>query len=307
MIEIILAIFGLLLSAFFTSYEIAYVVREKSTIAAKYYGEIRAFLLDPHRVITTVLIGTNLSNVLVAVTLTEFLSQRFPENVAVLYAGSIATISVLILGEILPKVVGRANPEIIFKYLTGPLYRFYIGVKWLIVPFDLLLTRPLRKRYKKDIIRDIEEIIWRGHKIKGDISRQEFLVLSKLLTLLEKRAKDIMIPIRDIYALPEDTPIADVLKEPKAIAEEKFPIFAEKFDNITGIVHIKDLFGYEGKKATLKKFKREIGFVYDEWDLEKVLNHMREKSVAHAVVVDEFGNCVGLIALEKLIKELVYV
>ena len=174
------------------------------------------------------------------------------------------------------------------------------------MPFDLFISRPLRRKYKKDIIREIEEIIWRGHRIRGDLSRREFLILSKVLTMLEMKAKDIMIPIHEIYALPEDTPVTVALNEPKAISEEKFPMFAEKFDNITGIVHIKDLFGYEGKKATLKKFKRQIGFVYDEWDIERVLNHMKGKGVAHAVVVDEFGNCVGLISLEKIIKGLVY-
>lgn len=306
MVEIILAIFGLIMSAYFTAYEIAYVIREKSTIASRYYGEVKAFLIDPHRVITTVLIGTNLSNVLVAVTLTEFLIRRLPENVAILYAGSITTISVLLLGEIFPKVMGRANPEFVFKYFTIPLFRFYIGVRWLIIPFDMFITRPLRRKYKRDIIREIEEIIWRGHRIRGDLSLREFLVLSKVLTLLEKKAKDIMIPIRDIFALPENTLVTDALREPMAVAEEKFPIFAEKFDNITGIVHIKDLFGYEGKKATVKKFKRKIGFVYDDWDLDRVLNHMGEKGVSHTVVVDEFGNCVGLISLEKIIKELVY-
>ena len=306
MVEIILAMFGLVMSAYFTALEIAYVVREKTAIASRYHDDVKMFLLDPHRVITTILIGTNLSNVLVAITLTKFLVERLPQNVAILYAGTITTVSVLIFGEILPKALGRTNPEIVLKYFTLPLFKFYISIKWLIVPFDLFISRPLRRKYKKDIIREIEEIIWRGHRIRGDLSRREFLILSKVLTMLEMKAKDIMIPIHEIYALPEDTPVTVALNEPKAISEEKFPIFAEKFDNITGIVHIKDLFGYEGKKATLKKFKRQIGFVYDEWDIERVLNHMKGKGVAHAVVVDEFGNCVGLISLEKIIKGLVY-
>ncbi len=299
--ELLFAFFGLLASAFFSSYEIAYVVREKSVIQTWFQGPIRTFLSDPHKVIITILIGTNIANILVAITLTEYFLQTLNVQEAFVTAGLLATVLILLFGELLPKGLARAHPDGILRRSTRPLFVFYQSVRWLVAMFDLFLAGPIKRRERKSLVQEIEDLIWKGHWERGDLTRQEFQILSNIVRFFDRTAKDLMRPLREVFALPVDTPIPKIFEMSEPFTVGKFPVYRGKIDNIVGMVHIKDLFGFE-EGDQLEQFVRPVAFVYDEWGVEKVLNQMKRQGVAYAVVVDEYGNCLGWITLQEILR-----
>ncbi len=301
MIELLFALFGLLASAFFSSYEIAYVVREKSVIQSWYQGPIRTFLADSHKVIITILIGTNIANILVAITMTQYFLKTLNAQEAFVTAGLLATVLILFFGELIPKGIARAHPDAILRRSTRLLFVFYQMVKWLVTLFDLSLAAPIKRRERKSLVQEIEDLIWKGHWERGDLTRQEFQILSNIVGLFDRKARDLMKPLREVFALSVDTPIEKIFEMSEPFTLGKFPVYKGKIDNIVGMVHIKDLFGFE-EGDQLEHFVRPVAFVYDDWGVEKVLNQMKRQGVAYAVVVDEYGNCLGWITLQEILR-----
>ncbi len=290
--------------AVIAAYEISYIVREKRVIAQWFQPPLRDFVQNPHRVIITVLFGINFFSVLAAVVLTRWTLRFGQEGVAVLVAGTLTTFFVVFFGEILPKSVARQNPDFYIRRLTPLIYALYRGFRPLVHVVERVVYRNLRGSEAYTLADEIEALLWKGRWEKRDLSPEEFQFLIRTLHFFREQVKDIMVPLRRVFAVELSTPPREVLKIPEVYAVERFPVYRERLDHIVGVVHIKDLFGVH-ENDSLEDFLRPVAFVFRDWTVDKAVQEMRKQGVTFAVVVDEYGNAVGLVNLDRILEGLI--
>ncbi len=303
MAEIVVFMFSILGVAVIAAYEIAYIVREKGVIAQWFRSPLKEFVQNPHRVIITVLFGINLFSVLAAVVLTRWTLRFGQEGIAVLVAGTLTTFFVVFFGEILPKSIARLNPDRYIRRLTPLIYGIYRGFQPLVHVVERVVYRNLEGRGEYSLTDEIEALLWKGRWEKKDLDPDEFQFLERTLHFFQEPVKNLMIPIRRIFAVEISTPPKEVLKIPEVYTLERFPVYRERLDQIAGIVHIKDLFGVQ-EHDSLEDFLRPVAFVFRDWTVDKVVQQMRKEGVTFAVVVDEFGNAVGMVNLDLILEGL---
>ncbi len=303
MTELVVFLFSILGVAVIAAYEIAYIVREKGVIARWFRPPLRDFVQNPHRVIITVLFGINLFSVLAAVMLTRWTLRFGQEGVAVLVAGTLTTFFVVFFGEILPKSIARLNPDVYLRRLTPWIYALYHGFQPLVQVVERVVYRNLHGRREYTLTDEIESLLWKGRWEKRDLDPEEFQFLVRTLHFFHEPVKNIMVPIRRIFAVEITTPPKEVLKIPEVYSLERFPVYRGRLDHIVGIVHIKDLFGVQ-EHDSLEDFLRPVAFVFRDWTVDKVVQKMRQQGVTFAVVVDEFGNAVGMVNLDLILEGL---
>ncbi len=304
MTEILVFLLSILGVAVIASYEMAYIVREKGVIAQWFRPPYREFVQNPHRVIITVLFGINFFSVLAAVVLTRWTLRLTQEGMAVVIAGTLTTFFVVFFGEILPKSVARLNPDVYLRRLTPWIYTLYRVFRPLVHVIERVVYRNLEGAREYTLIDEIEALLWKGRWEKRDLEPEEFQFLLQTLHVFQMQVKDLMVPLRRIFAVEISTPPREVLKIPEVYSVERFPVYRERLDHIVGIVHIKDLFGVH-ENDSLEDFLRPVAFVFRDWTVDKAVQEMRKQGVTFAVVVDEYGSAVGMVNLDRILEGLI--
>ncbi|KZD04215.1 magnesium/cobalt efflux protein [Oceanibaculum pacificum] len=153
----------------------------------------------------------------------------------------------------------------------------------------------------------IEELIEGNGDAETAIGPDERQLITNIIELREITAVDVMVPRIDIVAVPEDMPLADLVKEMTKAAHSRMPVYRETLDDVVGMVHIKDVLQYWGaaKQATLKSLLRKVMFVSPSMRALDLLLQMRAARIHLALVVDEFGGIDGLITIEDLVEQIV--
>jgi CBS domain containing-hemolysin-like protein len=143
----------------------------------------------------------------------------------------------------------------------------------------------------------------------GDLSAVERTMLRNLLHFSEHRVDDVMVPRSDIIAMSQDSGFAECVAVFAEHGHSRMPVFKESLDEITGMIHIKDLFAVlaTGKKPpkTLKSFIRQPRFVPQSMGVLELLDDMRRTRTHLAIVVDEYSGTEGLVTIEDLVEEIV--
>ncbi|MCC7283315.1 MAG: HlyC/CorC family transporter [Acetobacteraceae bacterium] len=146
-----------------------------------------------------------------------------------------------------------------------------------------------------------------GEAEPAPLSTHERLILSNVLHLRGTTAADAMVPRADIVALPLDTGLADALSFVAREGHSRYPVYREALDDVVGMVHIKDLYGWVGREAdfSLSAIVRRLLFVAPATPVLELLLDMRLKRTHLALVVDEFGGIDGLLTIEDVVEEIV--
>lgn len=166
----------------------------------------------------------------------------------------------------------------------------------------------LRKKASDDSIRDvIEELIEEGTAEAATINIDERLLLQNILRLRDVTAYDVMVPRADIVAVDVATSLPDLIQIMSREAHSRLPVIRETLDDVTGIVHIKDLLVYFAKPDSydLAKITRKALFVSPSMRVLDLLIEMRLARLHMAMVVDEYGGIDGLVTIEDLIESIV--
>ncbi|HWU00928.1 MAG TPA: hemolysin family protein [Terriglobales bacterium] len=154
----------------------------------------------------------------------------------------------------------------------------------------------------------IEELIEESEGESEDVrATTESSLLLNILKLGDRTAYDVMVPRADIKAAPDDIGIKELLAMMREHGHSRLPIYHETLDDITGIVHIKDLlpFVVDGATFDLKKIMREALFIAPSIRVLDLLLQMRLSRAHMALVVDEYGGIDGLITIEDLIEQII--
>ncbi|MDB6061123.1 MAG: magnesium/cobalt efflux protein [Verrucomicrobiaceae bacterium] len=310
------------LSAFFSSSETGMMAlnryRLKHLASSGHKGAKRSskLLERPERLISVVLIGNTLANVL-ASALATFISIRIlgDNGIAVTIASFSIAVFLLIFAEIAPKTVAALYPERIafpFSRALKPLLRSIYPLVWLLntivnkllklfgIDPDTHREEPLSQEELRTIVNEAGEIIPQRHQ--G--------MLLNILDLEQMSIDDIMVPRSEVVGLDIDDDDATLLKQLSECEYTRIPIFKKDINNIIGILHLRTVIRLLGNNGELNRraLMKEIDepyFVPEGTPLHTQLFNFQKQKRRMAIVVDEYGVVQGLIALEDILEEIV--
>ncbi|MFQ5570468.1 MAG: hemolysin family protein [Rhodothermales bacterium] len=318
----------LLLSAFFSGSEIAFVAanRLRVEVFARRGGRagriVHTFLKTPSTFLTTTLVGNNAALVIYSTLMAFYLDDPLASffehtfgmsepglDVAVLSMQTvIAAFIVLLIGEILPKTIMREMADRVVFALAYPLRLTYL----LLLPMikvagwtAALLIRLFRtdeatisQFLRRDFELIIEESLESGEL---DLDEEETEILSNVFALDTMRVKESMTPRTDITAVDENTSLEAFREKCIETGYSKLPVFRENIDNIVGVAFAYDLFA---APASLADMMRPAKFVPESKLSKDLLQEFQATDTSIAIVIDEYGGTAGLVTSEDLLEEL---
>ncbi len=313
-ILIFLFFLGVVLNGLFAGYETGFV--SCNPIRVRHLAEkkkrinairLLAFLEYPDRMLTVVLLGTNLALILGTVSITRYFDNNS------LWATLVATPTYLIFAEILPKSVFRIHPTRLSLRLL-PVIRFFDALFLpLLLPVNLF-SGWLRKSLEGDgeggipvLMRSPEDmrVLVDESADKGTIEEEEKEMIHSVMDLQTRFAKEVMVPRIDIQALPESATRGELIAVLKESGRTRIPIFRESIDQIVGVVNAFDVLkDEEPGREDIGRFIEDIMHVHDTMKLDDALQVLRDQRQSMAIVTDEYGGTDGLITIEDIIEEI---
>ncbi len=308
---IILVIF-LLLSAFFSAAEVAFISLSDTKIdtmvkkGVKRAKKVQALKNNPRRLLVTILIGNNIVNIASA-SLATVVATGFFNSGAIGIATGIMTLLILIFGEIIPKSYA-ANHNKKFAIFSQPFLR---GLQLILFPFVLIfeaLTTMFAGKHAPEKISEEElRAMARAGAQQGTIEKGERAMIERLFLFNDITAEDIMTPRVQMAYIEDDVSIKDAAEYIKQHPHTRFPIVKDTPDNVTSFVHARDVLVsfLEKKKSSLKNISHPILRVPKQLAIDDLLKEFQKAQVHLAVVLDEYGGTLGVVTLEDVLEELV--
>jgi len=316
-------IISLILSAFFSGMEIAYVSSDKLNleIQKKQVGFIsnilRRITKEPSKFISTMLIGNNFALVVYGFFMGDFIINYLLINIIfelneltiVLIQTSISTIIILIAAEFIPKTVFQIYSDFFMRIFAVPAYIFYIIFSPLTNTVTLISDYILNKFFNTDSKEsrlsftkvELENFIENEIQHSQEEVDTEIEIFQNALELSEIKARDIMVPRTEITAIDLKMDIEDVKKVFIDTGFSKLPVYKKSIDNIIGYVHS---FDFLKKPNDIKSFLLPIEFIPEPMFVNEVLQILTKQRKSLAVVIDEYGGASGILTIEDIVEEL---
>ncbi|GLB48680.1 hemolysin family protein [Neptunitalea lumnitzerae] len=316
--EISIIVICLVLSAFFSGMEIAYVSSNKIHLEIEKKQEtLLAKVLTwltrrPSKYIATMLVGNNLALVIYGFYMGDLITTMLPMHLQNLLVQTIiSTIVILITAEFLPKVFFQIYANNFLKILLLPAFVFYL-LFWPITEFIIWMSDIILKYvFKSD--GDNVQLAFTKLELGDYISEQmesvdedenvdsEIQFFQNALEFSEVKARDVMVPRTEISAVDINESIQTVRNVFIETGYSKVLVFDESIDDIVGYVHSFDLFK---RPQTIKEVLMPVGFVPETMLISEILNVLIKKRKSIAVVIDEYGGTSGILTVEDIVEEL---
>ncbi|MEJ2099183.1 MAG: hemolysin family protein [Desulfobacterales bacterium] len=301
----------LLLSGFFSSAETALfsISKAKAIHLAKQKGAtnklIKKLKDDPHRLLTTILIGNNIVNVGAAALATAITIKLIP-GYAVGIATGIMTLLILIFGEIFPKSIATRNNILIARLVIFPVYWFSILFTPIII-FLNFIPKITGKIHRKPQVTEAELLTFiEVVEEEGEIDEEERKLIHNIFEFDDTNSSEIMTPRADMFVIDinKELKLEEIVKS----GFTRIPVIQGDTDHVVGILNIKDLFAHQAasnEKMDIGELMRKPYFVPENKKLDKLLQQFKRRKQHMAIVVDEHGGVSGLITLEDALEEIV--
>ena len=316
-IQLIVLIILIILSAFFSSAETAFSTTNKIRMEA--YAEegnkraklVCKILSTYSKMLSTILIGNNIVNISASALATVLATNLFG-SYAIGIATGILTLVVLIFGEIVPKTVAKLHNDkiaLLYAPIIELLCIVLTPIVFIIDKLSNLFLRILGIDPNKKVVSITESellsYVDAGHK-DGVVEEDEKEIIHNVFEFSDALAKDIMIPRVDMVMTDVDATYDDVFTIFKNNMYTRIPVYENTNDNIVGIINIKDFLLIEDKeKFKIKDIMRQAYYTYEYKNTSDLLAEMREKSEAITIVLNEYGASEGMITMEDLLEEIV--
>lgn len=312
---IIIMVICLIASAYFSATETAFSCANKTRLRAlAEKGNTKAALAVSlaekyDRLISTILIGNNIVNILLASigTLIFVEELELPSGAAI--STAVVTVLVLIFGEITPKSIANDFPEK-FAMFSAPMIRFFI---WILLPLNFVFSlwkKLIGKMFKveEDDNMAQEELLMMVDEAEqdGDIDTDEGDLLRNAIEFSDLKAEDMLTHRVDLEALPVDATKKDIAQTFTRTRFSRIPIYKDNIDNIIGVIHQKDF--YVGSGVTTESIQDIISpvlFVHQSETADDLLKKLQKEKSHIAVVVDEYGGTLGIVTMEDILEQLV--
>lgn len=323
---IVLLIITIILSAFFSGMEIAFlsanrlrieVDKSKSRVASKF---ITIFTTNPERYIATMLIGNNIALVVYGLIFAKIIDPYISQitnsgTVQLLLQTVISTIIILIFAEFIPKTLFRMNQSYMLRSFSLPGMLFYI-IFYPISSVTLYLSNTLIKRvFKQDIDSSMKSMVFgrvdldsliddddsnRGHGDTDEMD-QGVRIFKNALGFSKVKIRECMVPRTDLIAVDSTISMDELRQRFVDTGFSKILVFEESIDEIIGCIHSSELFN---SPDSIKSITVPVKYVPETMEASKLLTIFMQQRKSIAVVVDEFGGTAGIVTIEDILEEI---
>jgi CBS domain containing-hemolysin-like protein len=314
-LSILLFIICVLLSAFFSSSEVALISITRAKIRTlvnegKHGSKALAELKEkPDRLLITILIGNNIVNI-AAASLATAIAIRIFGDMGVGIATGLVVIILLIFGEIGPKIYAtRASDS--FALTVAPvvffLSRLLSPVIWLVERVSPRFGAGREMNEPSLTEEEIKEWIDVG-KEEGTIEQGEQDMLYSVLDFADTTAREIMTPRVDVIAMEDTVSFEEAIRIFNETGFSRIPVYHDQIDNITGILNVKDVFSAmvsHRKDSTIKEVMYDPMFVPETKKIDDLLKELQVHRVQMAIIIDEYSSFVGIVTVEDILEEIV--
>ncbi len=332
--EILLTILLVLLNAFFVAAEFAIVkvrysqielkAREGNKLARqskKIIDRLDTYLSATQLGITLASLGLGWIGEPVFVKIISAVVEAFNLNLSTETIHAIAfpvgfvviTILHIVFGELAPKSIAIRKSERTTLFVAVPLKIFFIIFHpfiWLMNAISNGFLRLIRiePAGEHDIhTTDELQLLVRQSREGGQLEEENYEIIKNAFEFTDQNAKDIMVPRQEVFAIDISEPFEENISQIIENGYSRVPVYKDSFDNMTGVVHTKDLLKRFHSKTpfTFGEIMNPVFYVVESKKISDVLKEFQTKHIHMAVVIDEYGGVEGIITLEDILEELV--
>jgi len=302
----------LLLSAFFSASEMSFVSTDKVRIreladshhvAAKKVMKLQE---EPHRFLTTILIGNNIANIAATTIFTYLMSQQLGFRSEWLVT-IIMTPLLLLVGEILPKDYARISGqrflfsfaglllfvENLFQVLTGAILK---GVDFFLSSFGAAESKSIFVSEK-----ELRSLIQETVKT-GAVTHHEMNIINTILDFEHVRAREVMIPVAEVPKLEIQSRVGDAKRMARETGTPMILVYEEDPSIVVGMIYVFDLLFEGNLEKSLRSFLRSPIFIPEHTSSERAFFMLQQKRQSYAVVIDSHQDVSGVVAIERLLS-----
>lgn len=309
----------ILLSGFFSSSETSMMAlnryRLKHLLQNNHKGAKRAskLLERPDRLIGLILIGNNLVNIL-ASAIATVIAIRLWGTSGILIATVVLTLVILIFAEITPKTIAALHPEKVAfpaSYILLPLLKIMSPLVWLVNSVTNGLLRlfgfdPNKQSDEHVSSEELRTIVTEAGQL---IPMRHRNMLLNILDLEEVTIDDIMVPRNEVYGIDLDASDQEILRTVQNCSHTRLPVWRDDINDVIGVLHMRSMsriLNTQGlDRAALEQEMDMPYFIPEGTPLHTQLLNFQQKKRRLAIVVDEYGEVMGLVALEDILEEIV--
>ena len=320
-ILLIVLVLCLVLSAFFSGSETAFISLQKYRVQhlvekkAKGASTVSRLIHRPERLLSTVLLGSNLVNTAAAALATALAISFWGTGKGTIIATVVITVLVLIFGDTTPKTIATRHPEKISLAVAKPIEviswifsPFVIALSWIAALFTKLVGgTPLRQSFIS--AEEIRTLISVGQR-EGTVEEAEAEMLNNVFDFGKIQIGEIIIPRTEVVSIEKGSKLSDFLKIYATHPLTRYPVIQDNMDNVVGILSIKDVLmalalGKASPDSRVDDLLRPPYFAPETKPVDEVFAEMRDKNYHMVIVVDEFGGTTGVVSVSQLLEEIV--
>ena len=270
-------------------------------------NKIKKLIQNPDELLSTILISNNFINICIIILSSYFINNNIQigENKIINFFFEVLLITfiLLIFGELIPKVIASQNSKnfaqkfskllFILTIILKPLNKILLKMNF----FNKIKINKLNKINKEDLIKAID-LTYNEQKPENQND-----IINSIINFNVKKVKNIMTPRVDVTCIDYNYNIKQIIKIILKTGFSRIPVIDGDFDNIKGMLYVKDLITSENKNW--KKFIRKPFFVPEQKNINNLLKEFQKLKIHFAIVVNEFGWSEGIITLEDIIEEII--
>ena len=317
-ILIIVLVILFLLSAFFSGSETAlmsinkYKMRHQAKLNNKGAKAAKKLLENPDKVIGVILLGNNLTNILIT-QIATLISLRLYGDIGLAIATGLLTIFILIFAELTPKTIGEMHSEkiaysssLLFKPMLIILYPLVFLINF--IANSIIKIMGLKDNASKSPLTSDElKTVLSESSIR--FPKPHLKMLESIIDLEKATVEDIMIPRSDIYGIDIGEDIATVVNNFKRTPYTRIPVYEDNIENLLGLIHIKNIAPMLASNSIdeieIKKLIKKPYYIVSGTSLYRQLLNFQKEKRRIGFIVDEYGDIQGLVTLEDILEEIV--
>jgi CBS domain containing-hemolysin-like protein len=316
--ELVLIMIGCIAAqGFFVSAEVALsacdrnALRTRAAGGAHHAARAERMLAVPQVTLATTLVGANLATLIAVLVLAL---QLAADGLSPMWAPVFVVPPLLVIGHLVPKAIVQVHADGIVDRIATPLRLASFALRPLVVlvgGFAGALTRVTRTDRKKAFVtRDELALLIESEPTsdKPEIPADEREMIANVFELSEYKAAELMVPLSEVTALPEDAPISEAASEIADKQHSRMPIYSGRVDNVVGIVHVFDILRAPAAKPdakTVADLAHPPTYVPGTMKASDLLVQLQTEQTHLAIVVDEYGGAVGIVTIEDLLEIIV--
>jgi putative hemolysin len=306
-----------LVQGFFVASEVALSACDRNRLRARAAGgnrraaRVERMLAVPQVTLATTLVGANLATLIAVLAIGLELAQR---RESLLWAPLFAVPPLLVLGHLVPKTLVTAHADKIVELVAAPLRLMSFLLRPIVEVvggYASLLTRVTRTDRKKAFVtRDELALLIESEPEtdKPEIGSDEREMIANVFELSEYKVGELMVPLSEVFALPEDAEVSEAALEIADKQHSRLPIYRSRVDDIVGIVHMFDILQAASQgdpKQPISALGHPPTYVPETMKASDLLVQLQTEQTHLAIVVNEYGSAVGICTIEDLLEIIV--